>query len=119
MSNMNNMMKQAQALQRKLMETQGQLAEEEVRGSAGGGAVTVTATGAGEIRAVEIAAEVVDPDDVEADLDTILKDRIASGDDDQDDEDEEEVAPEPGAELELGDDLAAARDAARVQGDDP
>ena len=38
------------------------------------------------------------PDDVEADLDTILKDRIASGDDDQDDEDEEEVAPEPGAD---------------------
>ena len=42
--------------------------------------------------------ELVDPDDVEADLDTILKDRIASGDDDQDDEDEEEVAPEPGAD---------------------
>ncbi|MEO5841542.1 MAG: DUF4193 family protein [Acidimicrobiales bacterium] len=42
--------------------------------------------------------ELVDPDDVEADLDTILKDRIASGDDEQDDEDEEEVAPEPGAD---------------------
>lgn len=35
-----------------------------------------------------------DPDDVEADLDTILKDRIASGDD-EDEEDEEEVAPPP------------------------
>ena len=32
------------------------------------------------------------------DLDTILKDRIASNDDEQDDEDEEEVAPEPGAD---------------------
>lgn len=42
--------------------------------------------------------ELVDPDDVEADLDTILKDRIASGDDEGDDEDEEEVAPEPGAD---------------------
>ncbi|MEO8693533.1 MAG: DUF4193 family protein [Acidimicrobiales bacterium] len=42
--------------------------------------------------------ELVDPDDVEADLDTILKDRIASNDDEQDDEDEEEVAPEPGAD---------------------
>jgi hypothetical protein len=42
--------------------------------------------------------ELVDPDDVEADLDTILKDRIASGDDEADDEDEEEVAPEPGAD---------------------
>jgi Domain of unknown function (DUF4193) len=38
--------------------------------------------------------EVVDPDDVEADLDTILKDRIAAADDE--DEDEEEVeAPDP------------------------
>lgn len=34
--------------------------------------------------------EEADPDDVEADLDTILKDRIASGDD-LDDEEEEEV----------------------------
>ena len=38
--------------------------------------------------------EDVDPDDVEADLDTILKDRIAAGDDD---EDEDEIE-EPGAE---------------------
>ena len=37
--------------------------------------------------------EDVNPDDVEADLDAILKDRIAAADDD--DEDEEEVAPEP------------------------
>jgi hypothetical protein len=42
--------------------------------------------------------ELVDPDDVEADLDTILRDRIASGEDEGDDEDEEEVAPEPGTE---------------------
>jgi len=42
--------------------------------------------------------DVVDPDDVEADLDTILKDRIASSDDEQDDDDEEEVVPEPGAD---------------------
>ena len=42
--------------------------------------------------------DVIDPDDVEADLDTILRDRIAASDDEQDDEDEEEVAPEPGAD---------------------
>ena len=42
--------------------------------------------------------ELVDPDDVEADLDTILKDRIASGDDEGEDEDEEEIAPEPGTD---------------------
>lgn len=42
--------------------------------------------------------ELIDPDDVEADLDTILKDRIAAGDDDDADEDEEEAAPETGAD---------------------
>jgi hypothetical protein len=36
-----------------------------------------------------------DPDDVEADLDTILKDRIAAADDE--DEEDEEVVPEPRA----------------------
>jgi hypothetical protein len=35
--------------------------------------------------------EEADPDDVEADLDTILKDRIASGDDLDEEEEEEEV----------------------------
>jgi len=37
-----------------------------------------------------------DPDDVEADLDTILKDRIAAGDDDEDDDDLEEPGTESG-----------------------
>lgn len=37
-----------------------------------------------------------DPDDVEADLDTILKDRIAAGDDDEDDDEVEEPGTESG-----------------------
>ncbi|MPZ88414.1 MAG: YbaB/EbfC family nucleoid-associated protein [Nitriliruptorales bacterium] len=65
MANMNNMMRQAQALQRKLMEAQDELAELEVSGSAGGGMVTATVTGAGELRGIEIVPNVVDPDDVE------------------------------------------------------
>lgn len=65
MSNMNNMMRQAQALQRKLMEAQGELAELEVSGSAGGGMVTATVTGAGEVRGITIARDVVDPEDVD------------------------------------------------------
>lgn len=41
--------------------------------------------------------EELDPDDVEADLDTILKDRIAAGDDEEEDEEElEEGGPEAG-----------------------
>jgi len=35
----------------------------------------------------------LDPDDVEADLDAILKDRIAAADEDEDDEDEAEAPP--------------------------
>ncbi len=46
---------------------------------------------------VEEDEEVVDPDDVEADLDTILKDRIAAADDEEDEE-EVEVADTRGPE---------------------
>jgi nucleoid-associated protein EbfC len=65
-SNMNQMMKQAQAMQRKLMKAQEDLAEQEVSGSAGGGMVTVVVNGSGtEVKAVAINPEAVDPDDVE------------------------------------------------------
>jgi nucleoid-associated protein EbfC len=65
MANMNQMLRQAQAMQRKMAEAQEELADREVTGSAGGGMVTVTATGGGELKAVEINPEAVDPDDVE------------------------------------------------------
>jgi len=65
MSNMNQMMKQAQALQRKLAKAQEELADLEVEGSAGGGVVHAVASGAGELRSITISPDVVDPDDVE------------------------------------------------------
>lgn len=65
MSNMNQMLRQAQALQRKMAKAQEDLAEREVSGSAGGGMVTATVTGTGEFLRIEIAPEAVDPDDVE------------------------------------------------------
>jgi nucleoid-associated protein EbfC len=65
MSNMNQMLRQAQALQRKMAKAQEELAEQQVTGSAGGGMVTATATGAGELTAIEINPDAVDPDDVE------------------------------------------------------
>ncbi len=37
----------------------------EVEGGAGGGMVKAIVTGAGELRSVSIAADVVDPDDIE------------------------------------------------------
>jgi nucleoid-associated protein EbfC len=47
-------------------------ADQEVEGSAGGGVVRVTVTGAGEVRAVRIDPAVVDPDDVEGLEDLVL-----------------------------------------------
>lgn len=73
MSNMNQMMRQAQALQRKLLAAQEELAQVEVTGTAGGGMVTVTVTGSGEVRSVQIKPEAVDADDVE-----ILQDMVVA-----------------------------------------
>jgi DNA-binding YbaB/EbfC family protein len=44
---------------------QAQAAQQTVEGTAGGGVVSVTMTGSGEVTDVTIAPEVVDPDDVE------------------------------------------------------
>ena len=71
-SNMNNLMKQAQRMQRQMEESQKELETKEFQASAGGGAVTVTVSGSKEIKAVEISKEVVDPDDVEMLQDLIV-----------------------------------------------
>ena len=60
-----NLMRQMQRMQEDMASAQDTLAAQTVEGSAGGGMVKATATGTGELRAVSIAAEVVDPDDVE------------------------------------------------------
>lgn len=66
MSNMNQVMKQAQALQRKLQQAQEELATKEVSGSAGGGTVTAVVNGSGsEVRSISLNPEAVDPEDVE------------------------------------------------------
>lgn len=65
-NNMNQMMRQAQAMQRKLMEAQEEVTQMEVTGSAGGGMVTaVVAGGGGEVKSIAIDPDAVDPDDVE------------------------------------------------------
>lgn len=65
MANMMKMMKQAQAMQKKMEQMQGDLAEREVEFSSGGGMVTATATCDGTIKRIKIDPKVVDPDDVE------------------------------------------------------
>jgi DNA-binding YbaB/EbfC family protein len=65
-NNMNQMMQQAQAMQRKLMKAQEEVTQMEVTGSAGGGMVTAVVTGGGgEVRSITIDPDAVDPDDVE------------------------------------------------------
>ena len=63
--NMNNLMKQAQRMQRQMEESQKELEEKEFTAKAGGGAVEVTVTGKKEVTKVKLSQEVVDPDDVE------------------------------------------------------
>lgn len=70
--NMQQLMKQAQAMQRKLQEAQAEIAETEVTGSAAGGMVEVTMTGDKTPVSVTIKPEAVDPDDVEMLEDMIL-----------------------------------------------
>lgn len=63
--NMNNLMKQAQKMQRQMEENQKALEEKEYTAAAGGGAVEITVSGKKEIVKVKLAEEVVDPDDIE------------------------------------------------------
>ena len=63
--NLNKLMKQAQKMQEQMAKTQAELEKKTVEVSAGGGKVKVTANGAGDIVAIKIDKEVVDPNDVE------------------------------------------------------
>ena len=63
--NMNNLMKQAQRMQRQMEEAQKQMETMEATATAGGGAVEVTVSGKKEVLKVKLAEEVVDPDDIE------------------------------------------------------
>jgi nucleoid-associated protein EbfC len=61
---MDEILRQAQEMQRKLMAAQEEVAALEVEGSAGGGAVRVVVSGPGDVQSVTIAPEAIDPDDV-------------------------------------------------------
>jgi DNA-binding YbaB/EbfC family protein len=70
--NMQQLMKQAQKMQQQLEAAQAELATAEVTGSAGGGLVTATVTGSGELTALHIDPQAVDPDDVETLQDLVV-----------------------------------------------
>ena len=69
---MNRMLQQVQQLQAQMAKAQEELATETVEASAGGGMVTVKATGALEISEIKIAPEAIDPDDPELLADMVL-----------------------------------------------
>ena len=69
---MSKLMKQAQQMQEQMQQAQAQLASETVEASAGGGLVTVQATGNGDIVAIKIDAKAIDPDDPELLEDLVL-----------------------------------------------
>ena len=72
MNNMNQMMKQVKKMQEQMMKAQEELGNKTVEGSAGGGAVTVTANGHKKLTQIVIKPEAVDPEDVEMLQDLVL-----------------------------------------------
>jgi nucleoid-associated protein EbfC len=69
---MAQLLQQAQQMQQQLVAAQEELARTEVTGTAGGGLVTVTMTGSGDVTAVTIAPAAVDPDDLETLQDLVV-----------------------------------------------
>ncbi len=70
--NMNNLMKQAQQLQKQMTDMQADLETKTLEVTAGGGAVKVVITGKKQISSLTIAPEVIDPDDPEMLQDLVM-----------------------------------------------
>ncbi|GAB3673219.1 hypothetical protein FHU35_1370 [Saccharopolyspora dendranthemae] len=70
--NMQEIMEQAQKMQEQLMSAQQELADAEVTGSASGGLVTATVTGAGELKGLVIDPKAADPEDTETLADLVV-----------------------------------------------
>lgn len=62
---MNKMFEQVQQMQAQMQQAQEELKNETVEATAGGGIVTVTATGGGEIKSIKIDPKAIDPNDPE------------------------------------------------------
>jgi DNA-binding YbaB/EbfC family protein len=72
MMNMGKMLKQVQKMQAEIARVQDELSKERLEATAGGGAVRAVVNGHGELVAVHIAPEAVDPADVEMLQDLVL-----------------------------------------------
>jgi hypothetical protein len=69
---MNKLLQQMGQMQEEMQKAQDELEHERIESSAGGGMVTVTATGAGEIKQIKIDPKAIDPDDPELLADMVL-----------------------------------------------
>ena len=81
MMNMMNMMKQAQNIQKKLMEAQEELSNMNIPAEAGNGSVKVICDGKGIFKSIKLSAEAINPDDpssVSEDTIEMLEDLITS-----------------------------------------
>ena len=79
--NIMQMMKQAQNLQKKLKDTQAELANIEITGEAAGGAVKVICDGQGKFKSIKLSPEAINsenPSSVDADSIEMLEDIITS-----------------------------------------
>jgi DNA-binding YbaB/EbfC family protein len=72
MADFTKILQQAQQMQGRLQEIQEELANKTVTGVSGGGMVSVTADGKGQVRTVKLDPSVVNPSDIE-----MLEDLIA------------------------------------------
>ncbi len=72
MKGMNELVRQAQVMQKKMAKLQEELETRTVEGSAGGGMVTAVVSGANELRGLTIDKAAVDPNDVEMLQDLIM-----------------------------------------------
>lgn len=70
--NIQKMLKQVQRMQADMQKAQADLAGKSVEASVAGGRVVVTANGQGDITAIKIAPEVVDPSDIDMLQDLVL-----------------------------------------------
>lgn len=71
MVNMNMLMKQAQEMQKKVLEMQEEMAKKEFQGMSGGGSVKIIINGKGTLKSIKIDPEMANKDDIE-----ILEDLI-------------------------------------------
>ncbi|HLX21130.1 MAG TPA: YbaB/EbfC family nucleoid-associated protein [Gaiellaceae bacterium] len=69
---MNKLMQQAAQMQEQVQRMQEEAQHETAESSVGGGLVKVTANGAGEVLAIAISRDAIDPDDPEALADLVL-----------------------------------------------